>query len=157
MQDDAAVAEARDLYNVVIDKAPHEHDAYIELAELVVASDPAAAVDVYCKFPVQDDSKKDDKAADEGDTNVDESYDDAYIHGEIVRLLVKIEQYDDPRLEKSMISVGRLMGLSYLEKPVKKLEDKFKYKMLMRVYAGVNRTTVDDPDMEAFFKVKCWK
>ena len=43
-----------------------------------------------------------------------------------------------------------------LEKYVKILDDKFKTATLKAVYAGVNGKTVDDPDMQAFFKMKCW-
>ena len=71
------------------------HDAYIESAEMMVKTEPLKAVDVYCKFPVSE------KA----------SFDDAYIFGEIVRLLIKAEQYDDPRLAPNMISLGKILGL----------------------------------------------
>ena len=151
-QDDSSLVECRELYNAVITKVPTEHDAYIELAELLVLSDPLGAVDIYSKFPFHEDTAG--TAADDADTD---RFDDAFIHGEIVRLLMKQEKYDDSRLESNMIAVGRLMRLSYLEKYVKKLEEKFKYKLLMNVYAGVNRKSVDDMDMQAFFKVKCWK
>lgn len=43
-----------------------------------------------------------------------------------------------------------------LEKYVKILEDKFKTKILREVYAGVNGKSVDDQDMQAFFKFKVW-
>jgi len=43
-----------------------------------------------------------------------------------------------------------------LDRYVKILEEKFKNKLLQRVYAGVNGKDVDDPDMQAFFKFKCW-
>ena len=62
---------------------------------MLVKNDPLAAVDIYCKFP------KTEKP----------SFDDAYIYGEVVRLLIKKEQYDDPRLGPNMISLGKVMGL----------------------------------------------
>lgn len=71
------------------------HDAYIECAEMLLTSDPLAAVDVYAKFPVSEQL----------------SFDDAYIFGEIVRILMKHEKYDDERLAKNMISYGRILGL----------------------------------------------
>ena len=71
------------------------HDAYIELAEMLVKTDPLGAVDVYCKFPVPEKP----------------SFDDAYIFGDIVRLLIKAEKYDDPRLCPNMITYGRILGL----------------------------------------------
>ncbi|XP_002731401.1 uncharacterized protein LOC100373099 [Saccoglossus kowalevskii] len=139
--DSTDTAEIQMLYNDVITMAPGVHDAYIELGEILVKKDPVQAVDVYAKFPFP-----------EGDS----SFDDAYIHGEIVRLLMKAEKYDDPRLEKHMIAWGRVMGIGALEKHVDVLDSKFKTKLLMNVYAGVNKKNVDDSDMQAFFKFKMW-
>ena len=62
---------------------------------MLVKSDPLSAVDIYCKFPVSENP----------------TFDDAYIFGEIVRLLMKSEKYDDPRLPSNMISLGRVMGI----------------------------------------------
>ena len=62
---------------------------------MLVKSDPLSAVNIYCKFPVSDNP----------------TFDDAFIFGEIVRLLMKSEQYDDPRLAPNMISWGRVMGI----------------------------------------------
>ena len=36
------------------------------------------------------------------------------------------------------------------------LDSKFKTELLRNVYAGVNNKSVDDPDMQAFFKFKMW-
>ena len=71
------------------------HDAYIELADMLVKNDPLSAVDVYCKFPVAENP----------------SFDDAYIFGEIVRILMKGEKFDDPRLAPNMITYGKILGL----------------------------------------------
>ena len=62
---------------------------------MLVKSDPFSAVDIYCKFPVSENL----------------TFDDAYIFGEIVRLLMKLEKYDDPRLATNMISLGKVMGI----------------------------------------------
>ncbi|XP_025103726.1 uncharacterized protein LOC112569887 isoform X2 [Pomacea canaliculata] len=132
--------EAQKYFEIVIKMAPDVHDAYIECAEMLLTSDPLAAVDVYAKFPVSEQL----------------SFDDAYIFGEIVRILMKHEKYDDERLAKNMISYGRILGLGSLEKYVKILEEKFKNDLLKKVYAGVNGKSVDDPDMQNFFKFKCW-
>ncbi len=43
-----------------------------------------------------------------------------------------------------------------IDKYVKILEDKFKHETLRNVYAGINGKSVDDPDMQAFFKMKFW-
>jgi len=71
------------------------HDVYIELAEMLTKSDPKGAVDVYCKFPISEQP----------------TFDDAYIIGEIVRLLMKAQNFDDLRLEKYMILYGKVLGL----------------------------------------------
>ncbi|XP_067681719.1 uncharacterized protein [Haliotis asinina] len=134
------IQEAQKYYNEVISMAPGVHDAYIESAEMLTKTDPLAAVDIFAKFPVPDEP----------------SFDDAYIFGEIVRLLMKNEKYDDPRLGPNMIVYGRILGLGSLEKYVNKLEELFKAELLKTVYAGVNRKEVDDPDLQAFFKFKCW-
>lgn len=135
------VNEAHKLYEEVISMAPSVHDAYIELADSLIKSDPMKAVDTYSKYPFQEPL----------------TFDDAYIHGEMVRLLMKNKKYDDPRLGASMISLGKVMGLTVLEKYVDTLDKTFKYsKLLMQVYAGVHGKSVDDPDLQQFFKFKCW-
>jgi len=134
--------EVETLYKEVIQMAPQIHSAYIELGELLASSQPMAAVEVYCQFT----------------SSSRDSYDDAYIYGEIVRLLMKQEQYQDTRLIENMISLGKVLGFSSLEKYVAILEKDFKNNKLLReVYAGVNGKPVDDPDLQTFFKFKCWK
>ena len=64
---------------------------------MLTKSDPMAAVDVYCKFPQSEEA----------------SFDDAYIYGEIVRLLMKHEKFDDPRLGPNMIMIGKIMGIGW--------------------------------------------
>lgn len=132
--------EAVALYHEVIKMAPHIHDAYIELGEMLATNDPLAAVDIYSKFPF----------------SAEPTFDDAYLYGEIVQLLMKTESYDDPRLLQYMVAMGKVLGLSALEKHVTKLESKFQTKLLRSVYAGVNNRDVNDTDLQAFFKFKCW-
>lgn len=74
------------------------HSAYIEVAELLVDKDPLGAVDVYSRFP----------------TATVPTFDDAYIFGEIVRILFKLEAYDDTRLLSNMIAMGKVMGLGVI-------------------------------------------
>ena len=132
--------ECVSLYQEVIKMASHIHDAYIELGDLLSKTEPIKAVDVYSKFPFSDPP----------------SFDDAYLHGEIVRILMKGSLYDDPRLASSMIAMGRALGIGVLDRHVSTLEAKFKTAMLKQVYAGVHGKSVDDPDLQAFFKFKCW-
>lgn len=132
--------ESHGFYREVIDTAPQVHDAYIELGEILAKSDPVAAVDVYAKFPFNDPP----------------TFDDAFLHGEIVRLLMKSESYDNPRLCTSLIAMGKALGIVVLEKQVSILESKFQSKLLKQVYAGVHGKSLDDPELQAFFKFKCW-
>ncbi|KAM4770936.1 uncharacterized protein WCC33_002715 [Rhinophrynus dorsalis] len=135
-------ADASALYKEVINMAPEVQDAYIELADLLLQTDPTGAIDVYCQYrqkPIQE-----------------QSFDDAFISGEIVRLLLKYEKYDDPRLPANMISYGKVMGLGCLEKYITILEDKFKTSILKTVYAGIHDKPVDDTDLQNFFRFKCW-
>ena len=71
------------------------HDAYIEIAEMLTMKDPMGAVDIYCRYPVPEKP----------------TFDDAYIFGEIVRLIMKAEKFDDPRLGPNMICLGKIMGI----------------------------------------------
>ncbi|KAI8486858.1 hypothetical protein Bbelb_353660 [Branchiostoma belcheri] len=137
---DDTIDDAKKWYNEVMTMAPEIHDAYIELADMLIKAEPLAAVDVYCKFPFPEEL----------------TFDDAYIHGEIVRILMKHEKFDDPRLADSMIAFGRVMGITTLDKYVGILDAKYKTTMLKKIYAGVHGKDVDDPDLQAFFKFKCW-
>lgn len=74
------------------------HDAYTELVQLLEPTDPHAAVEVYCRFPLK--------------PVAEQSYDDAFITGEIVRILMTLEQYDHPQLGPSLVAHGKVMGLS---------------------------------------------
>ncbi|XP_056423891.1 uncharacterized protein LOC130362843 isoform X2 [Hyla sarda] len=93
------LTDAADLYREVIKMAPEVVDAYTELAELLVKTDPLGAVDIYCQYPQK--------------LSQERSFDDAFIPGEIVRLLMKCEKYEDPRLPDNMISYGKIMGIGH--------------------------------------------
>lgn len=139
--DTAKLEESRSLYQEVISMTPDLHDAYIELGEMLSKTDPVAAVDAYARFPFSDPP----------------SFNDAYLHGEIVRLLMANENYDNPRLLTSLVAMGRALGIGVLEKQVSILENKFKTDLLKKVYSGVHGKPIDDPDLQAFFKFKCWR
>ena len=78
--------KAKKFYMETISLSPHMHDAYIEAGELLVKSDPKGAIDIYTRYPFA--------------PVEEENYNDAYLHGEIVRLIMKEQSYDDPRWEK---------------------------------------------------------
>ncbi|KAG9484535.1 hypothetical protein GDO78_010095 [Eleutherodactylus coqui] len=136
------LADAADLYREVIKMAPESLDAYTELAELLVKTDPLGAVDVYCQYPQK--------------PSQEQSFDDAFIPGEIIHLLMRSEKYDDPRLPGHMISYGKVMGVGSLEKYITILEAKFKTNILKTVYAGIHNKSEDDEELRDFFRFKCW-
>lgn len=59
-------------------------------------TNPLAAVDIYCKFPMK--------------PVKEQTFEDAFITGEIVRILMKQEMYDHPKLASNMIDYGKVMG-----------------------------------------------
>lgn len=136
-----AAEEAIALYREVMTMAPSVHDAYIELGELLAKrGDTLAAVEVYSKFPFSEEP----------------SFDDGYLYGEIVHHLMAAERYNDPLLERSLIALGRVLGINALEKQYAVLESKFQSSLLKKVTAGIHGKAVDDPSLQAFFKFKCW-
>ncbi|KAI1894670.1 hypothetical protein AGOR_G00118150 [Albula goreensis] len=134
--------QACELYQGVIAMAPEVHDAYIEFANLLVTTDPMAALEVYCRFPLKPVSLQ--------------TFDDAFIVGEIVHILMKHELYDHPQLGPNLIAYGKIMGLGCLEKYIDVLDGKFKTNLLKTVYAGIHDKSVEDEDLLEFFKFKCW-
>ena len=69
---------------------------------------------------------------------------------------MKNEDYDNPRLSRSLIAMGKALGIGVIDKQVAILEGKFKSAVLKTVYAGIHGKPVDDPELQAFFKFKCW-
>ncbi|KAI3363416.1 hypothetical protein L3Q82_012034 [Scortum barcoo] len=134
--------QAKELYREVISMVPGVHDAYIELGQLLEPIDPQAAVEVYCSFPLK--------------PVAEQSFDDAFITGEIVRLLMTLEQYDHPQLGQSLVAYGKVMGLSCIDKYIDILDGKRMTKLLKSVYARIHNRQEDDEDLQDFFKFKCW-
>ncbi|XP_038663179.1 uncharacterized protein LOC119971545 isoform X5 [Scyliorhinus canicula] len=139
---DESSVEAQNYYNEVIKMAPEVHDAYIELANLLLKTNPLQAVEIYSKFPVK--------------PLTTQTFDDAFITGEIVRLLMKYEKYDDKRLGPNLIAYGRIMGLAAIESYINALDRKMKTELLMKVYAGIHDKPIDDKELQAFFTFKHW-
>lgn len=138
--DKKRLEEAENLYQEVIKMSPDVHDAYIELGDMLSKINPTRAVGVYSRFPFSNPP----------------SFDDAFLHGEIVRLVMKSEDYDNPQLSRSMIAMGKALGIGVIDKQVAILEGKFKSAVLKTVYAGIHGKPLDDPELQAFFKFRCW-
>ncbi|XP_035028378.2 uncharacterized protein LOC118118927 [Hippoglossus stenolepis] len=134
--------EAKRLYQKVISMAPGLHDAYIELVQLLEPWDPRAAAELYCRFPLR--------------PVAEQSFDDAFITGEIVRLLLALEQYNHPQLGPSLVAHGKVMGLSSIEKHMDVLDAKSMTELLRSVYARIHDRQEDDQDLQEFFRFRCW-
>jgi len=132
--------EIKELYQEVMKLAPDLHDAYIELGEMLAQKEPKQAIEIYNLYPFEKEG----------------NFDDAYLHEEIIRLIIKTGDFENPCLQSSMIGYGKIMGFSALDKTVSILEDKSKFDVLMKVYAQVNGKDIQDEDLQTFFKFKYW-
>ncbi|KAJ3087682.1 hypothetical protein HK102_010511 [Quaeritorhiza haematococci] len=142
------VSQIRRWYQGAIKVCPGKHDPYIELGTVLEKHEGVeAAAEVYSSFPFELSAKCKKQQQRE---------DDLFLHGEITRTLVAAKRYKDEKLIRSMIAEGTARGMRCLEKYVNVLDAANESKTLMKVYAGVNKKSVDDPDMVAFFKAKYW-
>ncbi|KAI8900002.1 hypothetical protein BC833DRAFT_618939 [Globomyces pollinis-pini] len=129
------------LYQEVISIDKSCHDAYIELGVLYEQQSLITeAINLFTSYPF----------------NEVTSQDDLYLHGEILRLLMKGKHYKHPHLARSLIAEGRAMGIKTMSKYIEALDSANENQLLMKVYAEVNRKKIDDPDLVAFFKSKYW-
>lgn len=136
-----SISEVYKFYEEVILMVLLVYDVYIELVDFLIKFDFMKVVDIYSKYLFKELLM----------------FDDVYIYGEMVCLLMKNQKYDDFRLGLSMILFGKVMGLIVLEKYVEIFDKIFKYsKLFKQVYVGVYSKSVDDLDLQQFFKFKCW-
>jgi hypothetical protein len=103
-----------------------KQDGYVELANMLKSNgDLMGAVDVYARYPIVVEHKEEKPSSGHlknvfhrnggqsnkaGDTSGLE-FDDAFIFGEVVTILMNNQSYDDPRLTKYLIFWARLMGI----------------------------------------------
>jgi hypothetical protein len=99
------------------------------------------AIDVYSKYPIVNSSK---------------SFEDAFIYGELVTILMKNKLYDDSRLSKYLILWAERMGVPVITSHMDTLDKANKTKVCKEVYSGVHKKPMDDPDLVTFFKFKGW-
>jgi hypothetical protein len=114
---------------------------YIELFEAKVLTDHEGAVAILDSVP----------------TKAVPDFEDAFVHGEAMRLLMKHKLYSDARLERHIVGYAKVNGLSSIDKEVQELDKANKYsKLLMRIVAAVKEIPIDEPELVEFFKVKLW-
>ncbi|KAI8620103.1 hypothetical protein BC830DRAFT_630115 [Chytriomyces sp. MP71] len=121
------------------------HDAYIELGALLERKvNIRAAAELYATFPFPD----------LGDR--DPGQDDLYLYTELGRCFMKEKRYKEPLLMTCLIAEGRAMGMPNLAKYVEALDAAGESKLLMAIYAGVSKKSIDHPDLLPFFKSRYW-
>lgn len=120
-------------------------DVYIELANHYEHTEKniEKAADILMKYPF-----------DSGDSV---SQDQLFLYGEIARIFVKIGRFKDPILCESLVALGRAGGTKAIEMWVEAMDKSGDCaKELMHIFASIGRKSVEDPDMQAFFKAKFW-
>ncbi|KAJ3111751.1 Peptidyl-prolyl cis-trans isomerase fpr2 [Phlyctochytrium bullatum] len=134
----SAFEKVRFNFTSAIQAKPSAYDPYIELGPIVEKYvSPSAAIEVYSIFPFKDIDK----------TEVTE--DDIFLFTELSRLLIKEKRYKDPLLVKAMVAEGRARGVGCLSKYIEVLDSAGESKVLMGIYAGINKKPVDHPDLVA--------
>ncbi|KAJ3116343.1 hypothetical protein HK100_001092 [Physocladia obscura] len=133
-------------YKTAIAIKPDLHDGYIELGTILERKvSIRAAADLYCTFPFQP-----------VNNTANFSQDDVYLFAELGRCFMKEKRYKEKLLISCLIAEGRATGMSCLSKYVEALDSAGESKILMALYAGVNKKSIDDPDLLPFFKSKFW-
>ncbi|KAJ3031388.1 UNVERIFIED_CONTAM: hypothetical protein HDU68_004467 [Siphonaria sp. JEL0065] len=118
-------------YKNAIKIKPSGHDAYIELGSLLERKvSIRAAADLYCLFPFPE------------LRNNNPNQDDLYIFSELGRCFMKEKRYKETLLKDCLVAEGRANGMPSLAKYVDALDKAGESKLLMAVYAGVNRKVV---------------
>jgi hypothetical protein len=163
--------KARSCYEAVIEKEPHRQEAYIELAAMLRQNgDVAGAIDVYANYPVTEigTNKENENKRVNSATNPPikllqrkkkkehSFFDDAFIYGELVGLLMGEKSYEDQRLVKYLTLWARIMGPGVIEKEILTLNKANKTKVCKQVFAGIHNKPLDDPDLVQFFSFKGW-
>lgn len=137
-------------YKSVITHSPTLHDAYIELANIIETyqKDLQTTLNIYTSYPFTPLTNE---------MNSKPSQDDLYLHTEIVRIIMKLNDYKNPSLITSLIAQGRAGGIACISKYVEMLDKNAENnQVLMKVFAGVNRKSLDDPEMVTLFKNRYW-
>jgi len=131
---------------------PTNYDPYIDLATLYLEDGSIReAIEVYGAYPFP-----------EPDIGINASLlrrpneTEMFVHTELNRLLYKEQMFDDSRFERSLIWEGRGNGIASIGKYIEKLDALNMGKRCMKVYAGVNGRSVEDPDMVGYFKTRYW-
>eukprot|EP00056_Hartaetosiga_gracilis_P011275 m.169482 g.169482 ORF g.169482 m.169482 type:complete len:446 (-) comp13481_c0_seq8:234-1571(-) len=132
-------------FGYVLENDPHNYDVYVDYGAFLEACEDgsSAVIALYDRFPFGNEEHP--------------SFDDAYLHGEAIRHIMKQKLLNHSTLKKHLIGLGRALGLRRIESYIDTLDESGKYtNTLKEIYAAVNHKNVDDKDLQPFFKFKCW-
>jgi hypothetical protein len=139
-------------YESAIGLSKESQDPYIELGALLERRvSVTAAANLYASYPFPKLELSNTTAS-----IAPMRSDDVYIYSELARTFMKEKRFKEPLLVDALVVEGRANGMASLSKYVETLDKAAETKVLMAVYAGVNRKSIDDKDLVAFFKSKFW-
>jgi hypothetical protein len=117
------------LLREAIEINPKYHEAYIECGNLKVEMGHIEeAIEIYTKFPFSDKI----------------SQDDLYLHGEIARLLVKIQKFQHPNLVHSLSALGKMNGIKSIDSFIQKLDEKGLSSVLVEIFCKIHNKPKTD-------------
>mmetsp|Transcript_5433 Transcript_5433/g.8639 ORF Transcript_5433/g.8639 Transcript_5433/m.8639 type:complete len:150 (-) Transcript_5433:30-479(-) len=121
----------------------------MKVGELLELKDPKKAGDIYSRYPANFDNPNND---------------DAFIAGEVVRLLMRGKDYTKWKADseelvkvgKSLVVMGLVQSVEVISGWVEKLEAANQTSILCEVFCAVNRKPKDDEEMKRYFQRKGW-
>jgi len=85
----------------------------------------------------------------------EKDFGDAYVHGEIVSLCLKLEQFDK-QVEDSLVYLSKTYGATFMDSYTATFEEAGHTDILCRAYAAATGKSVDDADLAIFFRSRGW-
>ena len=123
-----------------IEWLPNEVDLYLQLGQLLEASDTAAAVELYVRFPPPPEREE-------------PSFNHAVLANSAVRLLLGRRDYGSSHLVAQLTIVGRVLGVLSIEKHVMELDRDNQLEVIKEAYMNI----LPDVDQTTFFRSKGWE
>eukprot|EP00854_Cymbomonas_tetramitiformis_P005283 gene5283-6419_t len=147
--EDAIRDEVKCLYRELRELEPRNVDASIGLGEVLAGNDELVeAIREMAAYP---------------DAVGLPSFDDSFVHIEIIRLIMKLggkdrnsPYFSSAQLKKSLVIAGKVMGFDGISKYVNTLDQFGRWDLLMEVYSAINDRPQNDKSMLDFFKAMGW-
>ncbi|KAK3272451.1 hypothetical protein CYMTET_19250 [Cymbomonas tetramitiformis] len=149
LKSDAIRDEVKCLYRELRELEPRNVDASIGLGEVLAGNDELVeAIREMAAYP---------------DAVGLPSFDDSFVHIEIIRLIMKLggkdrnsPYFSSAQLKKSLVIAGKVMGFDGISKYVNTLDQFGRWDLLMEVYSAINDRPQNDKSMLDFFKAMGW-